>query len=252
MSTFLLNRYRASVLHCLLSLFFVGIVALVVYGLWYPGVIADASGVTDVFLLLVGVDVVLGPLLTLIVFDLRKPELKRDMAVILILQLCALIYGMYTFYVARPVYLVFNADRIDVVCANDLSLAALTKAEGGDFSSMPFLGPELVAAVLPDNEAEATRIVLGAVAGGDDIQVMPQYYRAYKLRRQMAVSASRSLSQLRKINAGRLGKLNLELRQYEEFGDLGYLPVIARRNNIIALVDLKKGNILAYMNYRPF
>ena len=44
-------------------------------------------------LLMIGVDVVIGPLLTLIVFDPKKKHLKFDLVVIAALQLAALAYG---------------------------------------------------------------------------------------------------------------------------------------------------------------
>jgi len=58
------------------------------------------------------VDVCLGPLLTLAVFDPKKKELKRDLSIILLIQLSALFYGIYTVSVARPAYIVFAVDAI--------------------------------------------------------------------------------------------------------------------------------------------
>jgi len=56
--------------------------------------------------------VCLGPLLTLAVFDPKKKELKRDLSIILLIQLSALFYGIYTVSVARPAYIVFAVDAI--------------------------------------------------------------------------------------------------------------------------------------------
>jgi len=62
------------------------------------------------------VDVILGPLITLTVFNRSKPrsELVRDLTVVGLIQLAALGYGLWTVFVARPVHLVFEYDRFRV------------------------------------------------------------------------------------------------------------------------------------------
>jgi hypothetical protein len=71
------------------------------------------------FLIVVTVDVILGPLITLAVFNRAKPwtELRRDLVIVALIQLSALGYGLWTVFVARPVHLVFEYDRFRVVHA---------------------------------------------------------------------------------------------------------------------------------------
>ena len=78
--------------------------------------------------LLIGVDVVLGPLITLIIFDPEKPRLKYDLAVIAVLQFAALAYGSYVMFEARPVYNVFVGDRFETVAANAIDDESLARA----------------------------------------------------------------------------------------------------------------------------
>jgi hypothetical protein len=110
---FLNGRFSAATIHLGLSLLVAALAALLVFLVWYPYPYREISGGRDLFLLLVAVDVIMGPLLTLTIFNLKKPkgELRRDLAVIGLLQLAALGYGLCTMAVARPVHLVFEIPR---------------------------------------------------------------------------------------------------------------------------------------------
>ena len=87
---------------------------------WYPPPYFDAMGGQGLLKILVGVDVTLGPLLTLIIFDPRKKSLRFDLSVIAALQIAALAYGVWVMFEARPVYTAFAMDRFDIVSANQL------------------------------------------------------------------------------------------------------------------------------------
>ena len=69
------------------------------------------------FFLVMSVDVVLGPVLTFAVFNRAKGvrHLRRDLAVIGVLQTAALAYGLHTVYIVRPVAMVFEVDRFRLV-----------------------------------------------------------------------------------------------------------------------------------------
>ena len=77
------------------SLLTICFAALLVFGIWYPYPYREISGGRELFLLVITVDVILGPLITLAVFNRKKPrsELRRDLAIVALLQLGALGYG---------------------------------------------------------------------------------------------------------------------------------------------------------------
>ena len=66
------SKLRAFGIHLSLSLLVAALAAVVVFGVWYPYPYRDISGGRDLFLLIVGVDVVLGPLVTFTVFNPKK------------------------------------------------------------------------------------------------------------------------------------------------------------------------------------
>ncbi len=84
-----LNRWKAAGIHLCLSALIAATVVVVMLALWYPGSYFDAMGGQTLLVLIVGVDVTLGPLLTLIVFNPKKKRLKLDLAVIAVFQVIA-------------------------------------------------------------------------------------------------------------------------------------------------------------------
>jgi len=66
------TRWQAAQIHLGISAMIAALVVWIMLYLWYPEPYFRVSGGQTLLLLLIGVDVVIGPLLTLIVFDPRK------------------------------------------------------------------------------------------------------------------------------------------------------------------------------------
>ncbi len=75
-----MSRWKAAGIHLSISILIGLVVGALLFGVWYPPPFFHAAGADMLVLLLVGVDVVLGPLLTLIVFKSGKRGLKFDLA----------------------------------------------------------------------------------------------------------------------------------------------------------------------------
>ena len=65
-------RLRASAIHLAISLSIATLAAWLVFGWWYPYPYRERSGGRELFTLVVAVDVVLGPLITLVIFNTTK------------------------------------------------------------------------------------------------------------------------------------------------------------------------------------
>jgi hypothetical protein len=102
-----MSRYLASFYHFLISLAVFGVLAYLILVEWYPGILYTTDGGWEGMRIIIGVDLVLGPLLTLIVFKSGKPGLKFDLAVIGLLQSSCLLAGTYVVYDERPLALVY-------------------------------------------------------------------------------------------------------------------------------------------------
>jgi hypothetical protein len=172
-------RSRAASIHLLLSAVVAALAAALVFGLWYPGAYRHLSGGQSLFGLIVAVDVVLGPLLTFVVFDRRKPraELARDLGVIAALQLAALGYGVHTLFEARPVHLVLEVDRFRVVSAADVDRAELAKAPAA-LQRLPVTGPTVIAARRSRSPEEMVEAI-NAASRGIEISMQPARWMPY-------------------------------------------------------------------------
>ena len=162
---------------------------------WYRWPGWYLSSVLHVVGILVMVDLVIGPTLTLIIANPRKPrrELARDVGMIVAVQLAALIYGAATLWSGRPLYYTFSADRLETVQASDIDTSEATLALRQNPSLAPhwYSVPRWVWVPLPEDPKEAMKIVESAtLGGGKDVIDMPRYFKPWtqglpKLRDQL-------------------------------------------------------------------
>jgi hypothetical protein len=108
-----MTKLKAALIHLLISVFIVGSLSLLIVYIWYPKPFFTISGVSMPLKLLIFVDVIIGPLLTFVVYKKNKKSLKFDLSVIAIMQLAALIYGANTIYQGRPSLLVMNNGKLN-------------------------------------------------------------------------------------------------------------------------------------------
>lgn len=248
-----INRYQAFGGHLLCSIGVAVCSAALVFLMWYPGPLAQASGVVTIFLILLGVDVVVGPFITLIVFDQTKKELKRDLAIVLALQLCALLYGLHTVYVARPVYSVFSVDRFEVVFANDISEEKLAKVTAVEFKSLPLFGPRTIAARRPETSEERMQIAMSAVSGGDDVAQLPHYYQPYATAKDLVLKRLEPIEKLRQYNKGRDAEIEKLLKwNGNRAGGVGYLPMRVKVQDLTVVVARDTGEVLDTLALTPW
>ncbi|MCF6287854.1 MAG: hypothetical protein L3J53_01280 [Proteobacteria bacterium] len=103
-----MTKLKAALIHLVLSIIVVGILAFIIFYIWYPQPFAAISSVIEPLKLLILIDVIIGPLLTFVVYKKHKSSLKFDLSVIVLLQIAALAYGSYTIYQGRPSLIVMN------------------------------------------------------------------------------------------------------------------------------------------------
>ena len=164
-------KSKAFLAHGVFSAVMVTVFFLLIRMLWYPGALFDLENVWEALRVLVPVDAVLGPVLTFYLWDPNKKGVKLDIAVVLILQAAALLYGGFTIYKQRPAVLVFAVDRFEVVPASKFDRAQL---DNKYFDSQAMDEP-LVAYALPAQSSEERNAF---VWGNVQYQKMPERYRS--------------------------------------------------------------------------
>ena len=135
---------KAFGIHLMLSTFVAVLVAYVVIRVWFPHPFGMLAGGLHLFWILVGVDVVCGPLLTALLFNPAKSrrELTLDLSLVALIQLAALGYGLYSISQARPVVLAFETDRIVAVSVSQIDPIDLPQAPI-EFQTLSWTGPVL-------------------------------------------------------------------------------------------------------------
>lgn len=236
---FFLRHLIASVLLAILSI-------ALVFAVWYPSPLHLAVGVTAIFLILLGVDVVLGPLLTLLVAKEGKKTLKFDLTVIVILQFSAFIYGMYTVAQGRPVWLVFNVDRFDLVQAYDVE-GSYRVAAKPEFQVLSWIGPKIVAARKPI-DIEAQNALIFESMGGIDLPVRPDLYVPYEEELEHVRSKALPLSDLKKYNQSEL--VEKILADWPTAN--AFLPLMSKVRSMSVLINKETGSVVAVVPLNPW
>lgn len=246
-------RIRAAGIHFGLSVLIAALAALLVFGLWYPYPYREISGGRELFLIVVGVDVVLGPLITLAIFNPRKSwrELRLDLGMVVLIQLAALGYGMWTVSVARPVHLVFEIDRFRVVHAIDVPADMLDKKPAG-IEAMPLLGPTLLAVRPFRNAAEKADATFAAL-GGADLGARPDFWQPYPAAKADVLNAAKPVSQLKTRFPAQAAEIDAVLQQAgRDAAGVAYVPMTGRKSFWTVFVDAATAEVVAFMPLDSF
>lgn len=242
-----LIRLKAAGYHLIFSLLVAASAAFLILYLWFPWPYRTISGGDSLLVLIMVVDIVIGPLLTLSVFNLKKPrsELVRDLAVIGVLQLAALSYGIYTVFQARPVVLALEVDRFRVTSANDVAQNELPGALQ-EYRSLPLTGPRLVNTAVPRADQRADAIMMGI--GGVDLGSRPSYWRPWDASaRALTIKTGKPVAAWLASHPEHAAVVQTAVaRTGLPVERLLFLPVLARRTDWSVLVDRQSGDPVGF------
>lgn len=174
-----MNRWKASATHLALSVVVIGGIAISAFLLWYPYALHRVAGLDRILLVMLGIDLTVGPLLTLIVYRQGKRSLRFDLTVIALCQIAFLGYGLHTLWQGRPVFLVGTPETFTLVFANEIDADDLAQADRPEWRRLSWTGPQLVGTRMPDDPAARREIIEAFMAGGAGIERSPAYYRPY-------------------------------------------------------------------------
>lgn len=248
-----LQRLRSA---CRVALWHLGIsgvvavlVAALVFIVWYPHPFDQLVKGRELFLLLLGVDLVCGPLLTLILFDPLKAKYKwrMDLALIVCIQSFALVYGMAQVAESRVVFLAFEGDRFRVVQAGDVVRVNLHQSSNGveqpGWGSPRLIGTRLLEPTDPDFATSIQQAMQGLHPA-----FRPERWIAYDRVRSDVQSALKPIELLK----ARHPLAFSGLQQFQEGAALddaalGYLPTVSgETTDWVAIVRRDDAQPVAY------
>lgn len=247
------DRCKASAIHLSASLVVAALAAALVFGVWYPYPYREISGGRELFLLVVSVDVVIGPLITLAVFNRNKPlaVLRRDLWVVVLLQLGALTYGLWTVQLARPVHLVFEIDRFRVVHAVEVPVDRMDKVPAG-VDALPLTGPTLLA-VRPFRDVQEGADATLAAVQGLQLGFRPEFWQPYAKALPEILKEAKPVSALKTRFSGKASEIDKVISSAGGNPRTAlYLPLIGRDHYWTVFLDPVDAHILATMPLDPF
>lgn len=241
-------RIKAAGVHLLIS----ALVALIGIGLvfwvWHPAPLQKAVGVTHIFLMMLGIDVVLGPLLTLLVASSKeKKTLKFDLSVIAAVQLAAYLYGMHSIAVSRPVYIAFDKLRFEVVQADSV-VRATDKTILPEYQSNPLFAPQWVSVRPYTDAAEQNQRTMLEMQEGISPSMMADLYQPLNDGWGGMLERKHGLDELKQYNLAE--QVAKELAAYPQADS--YLPMKAPSEDMAVLLDSEQKQVLGIVDLRPW
>src|SRR5260370_2849456 len=174
-------RLKALGLHLLASTVALSSILGTLYFGWYRWPGWHLADVAHVVMVMAGVDIVIGPLLTFVIARSSKPrrELTRDIAMIVVVQLSALIYGAVSLWHGRPLYYALSDNVLQLVQAYDIDAdeVALARQQRTELAPHWYSLPRWIWAPLPQDPRAREKIVTSAIGGGDEVISMPRNFK---------------------------------------------------------------------------
>lgn len=236
------ERFKAMGYHFIFSML-LGLIALyLVFFLWYPHPLDIAMGVTKIYLIMLVIDLFIGPIFTGLILKKDRKKFILDLCVILILQLSAYGYGLYTMSVGRAAWLVFVVDDLEIVAPIDVQSNSQNHIHKRLLSH-----PEWIAATYSTNAEVAKRQKEDEIFKGISLATRPEAFHPIVVKSNEIIKRLKPLKDLNKFNAQEV--IAKELLDYKTAS--GWLPVKASELDMVALFN-SKGEPLGIINLRPW
>jgi len=246
MKTTLKSRFTAAGLHFLGSILLFSFLLWVIIKIWYQQPFFSASGGWQGLKIVALVDLVLGPLITLIIYNVNKPKkvMLADLSIIVILQLAALGYGISTIYTQRPVALAFWEQEFYTIPAQALEKQGINLATLGQFSD---LSPAMIYVEKP-TESDQLKAMLKVIV---DQKIPPteqlNLYRPINSYLPEVLKHSINIDEVIKKNTDMAGQLETLLKETNtKQSENNYLVLKSKYQNIV-LVFSSKSIMIGYL-----
>ena len=219
---------------------------VMVFYVWYPSPLAKANDVSHIFLMMLAIDIIVGPLLTLLVYKEGKKTLKFDLSVIILIQVSAFLYGFYTIAQGRPAWLVFYHDRFDQVTVVEISQKNHEKFKY-EYKNAPMLGPKFVAVKFSNNSETRKKDTLLELSG-TTLAMRPERYLPLMDIKDQIREKALNLELLRDFNSPL--EIDKILKKYPTA--TAWFPLKTNTNDMVVLINTKKAEIVKIVDLRPW
>lgn len=241
------KRLKFFLFHLSISVLIALLVIVIVFFFWYSSPLAKAIGVTHIFLMLLAIDIIIGPVLGFIVYKQGKKSLKMDLGIIIIIQLAALFYGIYSIFEGRPAWLAYNVDRFELVRNNEIVDDSIADAMP-QFKQSSILKPQYVAVELAKDIKQRNSDMFAEVLGGISLAQRPERYVPLAQAKTQIRQRAQELNELNKFNA--VDDVKQIVNQYPQAN--AWVPLKANAIDMVVLMNKDKGEVVKIVDLRPW
>lgn len=168
-----MSKGKAFLIHLAISAVLFLIIAAIIIYYWYPMPFFNTDGGWHGLRIIAAVDLVLGPLLTLIVFKAGKRGLKMDLTIIGMVQAAALAWGIWVVHHERPIAAVYAEKGFYAVSAEVLKIRGLS---GDKLRAYGKRTPVWIYANLPESTEQMQKLRSDALRNQHGVQLFTEYY----------------------------------------------------------------------------
>lgn len=241
------KRIRFFLVHLFISIIIAIILGIVIFSIWYPLPLSKATNVTQIILLVFIIDIIIGPLLGLIVYKEGKKTLKFDLTTVILIQIFALIYGVYSIEQGRPAWVVFYADRFELIRKNDIILEHPEHVKL-QYQQVGWTKPKFVAMQSINGTQQRNDDVLKEVLGGISLAQYPERY--------MDISQAKHQIQQRALPLKELESYNLKIEVEKTLAKYpkadAWLPLKANAVDMVVLINKETAEVIKIVDLRPW
>ena len=197
--------------------------------------------------MLLVIDVILGPLLGLLVYKEGKKTLKFDLSVIILIQITALCYGVFSIEQGRPAWLVYNVDRFELVRKNELVDTNLQQAKP-QFQEPSWFKPQYVATEFAKDTQQRNDEMFAEVLDAISIAQRPERYVDLTQATTQIQQRALPFVKLEQYNS----KIDVEkiLARYPKAD--AWLPLKANTVDMVVLVNKESATIIKIVDLKPW
>ena len=241
------KRLKFFLSHLSLSFLIALLVIGLVFFVWYPSPLATAVGVTQIFLMMLAIDVIVGPVLGLLIYKEAKKNLKFDLSVIITIQIAALCYGVFSIEQGRPVWIAYNVDRFELVRKNEVITDHIDQALA-QFQHTSWFKPQYVAVQFAADKKQREEDMFAEVFSGISIAQRPERYVELTQAKNQIQQRALPLIELEQYNSKT--EVKKTLAKYPKAN--AWLPLKANAVDMVVLVNKESASIIKIVDLRPW
>lgn len=248
----MVRRLKASGTHLLISLVMFTIIVSGLIYFCYPWPYYKINGLWQGLRITASVDLILGPLLTMIIFTPGKSlrALRFDLVMIALVQLAALIYGVVTLYAQRPYATLFLDRGFQIMRVADFPKDR--KAWDGleKLRTASEIHPALIAVRPPQNSEESVQMFVEEMTSkGFPASFMSRLEPVQQHWSQIVQSA---LALPARLPAAHQKKLDAFLQTHQTTPQkLAFFPLHGSFDACMIVLQRDSGNFVGYLDITP-